>query len=169
MSLFRPLRSPGFVLTSSLSFLSALATSSLPIGTRSADDKRSSDPWPSSQILQPAQLAKELTDKTLSLPTVLFVGFRSLYVGGHIPNAAFHGTASTEQGLAELKAWAATLPRSTDLVIYCACCPFDKCPNIRPAYSALSAMGFKKLRVLVIPANFATDWADKGYPMQKGM
>jgi hypothetical protein len=30
-------------------------------------------------------------------------------------------------------------------------------------------MGFKKLRVLVIPASFATDWADKGYPLQKGM
>jgi len=119
--------------------------------------------------LQPAQLAKELTDKSSSLPTVLFVGFRSLYVGGHVPDAAFHGTASTEQGLAELKAWAATLPRSADLVIYCGCCPFDKCPNIRPAYNALRSMGLKKLRVLVIPTSFATDWAGKGYPLQKGM
>ena len=119
--------------------------------------------------LQPAQLAKELTDKSSSLPTVLFVGFRSLYVGGHVPDAAFHGTASTEQGVAELKAWAATLPRSADLVIYCGCCPFDKCPNIRPAYNALRSMGLKKLRVLVIPTSFATDWAGKGYPLQKGM
>jgi len=30
-------------------------------------------------------------------------------------------------------------------------------------------MGFKKLRVLVLPTNFATDWVDKGYPIQKGM
>src|SRR2546430_10801412 len=72
-----------------------------------------------------------LTDKYLSVPTVVFVGFRSLYVGGHVPGAAFHGTASTDQGLAELQAWAAIVPRSTDLVIYCGCCPFDKCPNIR--------------------------------------
>src|SRR5437016_10541376 len=85
-----------------------------------------------------------LTDKYLSVPTVVFVGFRSLYVGGHVPGAAFHGTASTDQGLAELQAWAATVPRSTDLVIYCGCCPFDKCPNIRPAYTAMSSMGFKK-------------------------
>jgi len=54
-------------------------------------------------------------------------------------------------------------------VIYCGCCPFDHCPNIRPAYTALNAMGFKKLRVLVLPTNFATDWVDKGFPMQKGM
>ena len=86
-----------------------------------------------------------------------------------MPGAAFHGTASTDQGLAELQAWAATVPRSTDLVIYCGCCPFDKCPNIRPAYTAMSSMGFKKLRVLTIPTSFAVDWAGMGYPMQKGM
>jgi hypothetical protein len=119
--------------------------------------------------MQPADLARELTGKSSSLPTVVFIGFRSLYVGGHIPGASFHGTASTKEGLAELKTWADTLPRSTDLIIYCGCCPMNKCPNIRPAYTTLSNMGFKKPRVLVIPTNFATDWADKGYPMEKGM
>ncbi len=169
MSRFRTHGSLIFVFVSSLPFLLALAISSFPVRTASGDEKKLADPWPSSATLQPAQLAKELTDKSSSLPTVLFVGFRSLYVGGHVPDAAFHGTASTEQGLAELKAWAATLPRSADLVIYCGCCPFDKCPNIRPAYNALSSMGLKKLRVLVIPTSFATDWAGKGYPLQKGM
>ena len=169
MSRFPTLGSPIFVFISSLPFLLALAIISFPVRTASGDEKKPADPWPSSATLQPAQLAKELTDKSSSLPTVLFVGFRSLYVGGHVPAAAFHGTASTEQGLAELKAWAAAVPRSSDLVIYCGCCPFDKCPNIRPAYTALSGMGFKRLRVLVIPTNFASDWADKGYPMQKGM
>jgi hypothetical protein len=149
--------------------LFALALAAVPVRTIQGDERKSADPWPSSQTMQPSQLAKMLTDKYLSVPTVVFVGFRSLYIGGHVPDASFHGTASTEQGLAELKAWAAALPRSTDLVIYCGCCPFDKCPNIRPAYTALSNMGFKKLSVLVIPTNFATDWVDKGYPMQKGM
>lgn len=109
-----------------------------------------------------------LADKSVTVATVVSVGFPSLYVGGHIPNAAFHGAASTEEGLAELKSWAAARPRSNDLVIYCGCCPFDKCPNIRPAYTALSRMGFKNVHVLVVPS-FAVDWADKGYPMQKGM
>jgi len=170
VSFARQLRpSSSFMVVASLIFLVALVFSWIPVGMAIGDEKKSPDPWASSQTMQPAELAKMLTDKHSSLPTVVFVGFRSLYVGGHVPDASFHGTASTEQGLAELKAWSATLPRSTALVIYCGCCPFDKCPNIRPAYTALNRMGFKKLRVLVIETSFAVDWADKGYPMQKGM
>lgn len=167
MSLFRLLRSTGFV-SVLLVFLLAIGVSSSPIRTARGDEKQSADPWPSSRTIEPGQLAKMLTDKYSSVPTVVFVGFRSLYVGGHVPDAAFHGTASSEAGLAELKAWAATLSRSSDLVIYCGCCPFDKCPNVRPAYTALAGMGFKKLRVLALPTSFAVDWAGKGYPLQKG-
>lgn len=151
-----------------LTLLLALALVSLTSPGIHGQEKKPSDPWPSSETMQPAQLAKMLTDKYVSLPSVVFVGFRSLYAGGHVPDASFHGTASTEQGLAELKTWAASLPRSTELVIYCGCCPMDKCPNIRPAYTALSGMGFKKVRVLVLPTSFAVDWAEKGYSMQKG-
>jgi thiosulfate/3-mercaptopyruvate sulfurtransferase len=132
------------------------------------DEKKAADPWPSSQLLEPAKFAHELVDKSVTVPTVIYVGFRSLYAGGHIPGAAYHGTASTEEGLADLKKWADTLPRTAELVIYCGCCPFDKCPNIRPAYSALDKMGFKRMRVLMLSTSFAVDWAEKGYPMQKG-
>jgi hypothetical protein len=150
-------------------FLLALFFVALPFPTLQGQEKKPSDPWSSSETMRPAELAKTLTDKYTSVPTVVFVGFRSLYVGGHVPDAAFHGTASTEQGLAELKSWAASLRRDSDLVIYCGCCPFDKCPNIRPAYTTLNGMGFKKIRVLMLPTSFAVDWADKGYPIQKGM
>lgn len=149
-------------------FLLAVGLVCLPLSAIHGQEEKTANPWTSSETMQPVQLAKMLTDKYESVPTVVFVGFRSLYVGGHVPQAAFHGTTSTERGLAELKAWSDTLPRSTDLVIYCGCCPMDKCPNIRPAYTALSNMGFKKLRVLVIPTSFAVDWADKGFPIQKG-
>ena len=152
-----------------LTFLLALALVSLPVPAIQGQEKKAADPWPRSETMQPAQLSKILTGRYVSLPTIVFVGFRSLYAGGHVPDAAYHGTASSEPGLAELKAWAASLPRSTELVIYCGCCPMDKCPNLRPAYTALSGMGFKKLRVLILPTSFAADWADKGYPMQKGM
>lgn len=152
-----------------LTFLLALVLVSMSVPTIQGQEKKATDPWSSSETIPPAQLAKMLTDKYASVPTVVFVGFRSLYVGGHVPDASFHGTGSTEQGLAELKAWAASFPRSNELLIYCGCCPMDRCPNIRPAYTALSEMGFKKVRVLVLPTSFAADWADKGYPMQKGM
>jgi thiosulfate/3-mercaptopyruvate sulfurtransferase len=167
--MIRTISSRTSLLISLMTFLLALALVSLPLPPIHGQEKKAADPWASSETMQPAQLAKILTDKYVSVPTVIFVGFRSLYVGGHVPDASFHGTASTEQGLAELKAWATSLPRSTELVIYCGCCPMDKCPNLRPAYTTLSGMGFKKLRVLVLPTSFAVDWADKGYPMQKGM
>jgi len=133
------------------------------------DEKQSSDPWTAAQAIQPADLARELGEKNGTPATVVYVGFHTLFAGGHIPGATFHGTASTEPGLSELKKWADILPRTTNLVIYCGCCPFEKCPNIRPAFTALDKMGFKKLRVLVLSTNFATDWVDKGYPIQKGM
>ena len=130
------------------------------------DEKKSSDPWSGSQTLQAADLAGELAQKNGTPPTIVYVGFRTLFAGGHIPGASFHGSASTEQGLGEIKKWADSLPRSTNLVIYCGCCPFEKCPNVRPAFTALRGMGFKKLRVLILPTNFATDWVGRGYPMQ---
>lgn len=165
----RQRRSHGFLFLSSLTVLFAAALTFLPSRRIRGDEKKTADPWASSQILHPADLARQLTDKNSTPPTVIYVGFHTLYAGGHITGASFHGTASTEQGLAELKKWADTLPRSNEIVIYCGCCPFEKCPNIRPAFTALNGMGFKNLRVLVLPTNFATDWADKGYPMQKGM
>jgi hypothetical protein len=74
----------------------------------------------------------------------------------------------SEQGLADLKAWALNLPRSSNALIYCGCCPWDRCPNVRPAFVVLRDMGFKRLRVLVIPTNLRADWVAKGYPVEKG-
>jgi hypothetical protein len=42
------------------------------------------------------------------------------------------------------------------------------CPNIRPAFEALQAMGFKHLRVLVLPTDLAKDWIGAGYATEKG-
>jgi thiosulfate/3-mercaptopyruvate sulfurtransferase len=91
-----------------------------------------------------------------------------LYEGGHIPNAVFHGPVSKPEGLADLKKWAEGIPRSTNIAIYCGCFPFDHCPNVRPTFEALQAMGFHHLRVLVLPTSFAKDWTGAGYPYEKG-
>jgi hypothetical protein len=129
--------------------------------------RAASDPWTSSQTVQPADLLKELSDSKTA-PTIVFVGFNRLYTAGHIHGAQYHGMAGNEAGLQELKTWASALPRSTRLVIYCGCCPMDRCPNLRPAFTALHDLGFTKLRVLILPTNFAMDWAGKGYPYDKG-
>jgi thiosulfate/3-mercaptopyruvate sulfurtransferase len=146
----------------------ALSLGDAPISIAQTGQAASPEPWTAAQLVQPADLVKELSEKNAT-PTILYVGFRTLFEGGHIPGASFHGTASTEAGLTDLTKWAASLPRTTNLVIYCGCCPFDRCPNVRPAFAALRDMGFTHLRLLVLPKNFATDWAEKGYPMEKGL
>jgi thiosulfate/3-mercaptopyruvate sulfurtransferase len=135
-----------------------------------ANQEKAAEPWTGAQVLQAADLVRELGNaKGENAPTIIYVGFRTLFEGGHVPGASFHGTASKEEGLAELKKSVATLPRSANLFIYCGCCPFDRCPNIPPAYKALQEMGFTHVRVVVLPTSFAADWVEKGYPMQKGL
>jgi thiosulfate/3-mercaptopyruvate sulfurtransferase len=140
---------------------------------RGADPSSSSQtgpaaqPWTPAQTIQPADLVKELGSATRSnRPTVVCVGFQALYRAGHVPGASFHGPASSPSGLDDLKAWAQTMSRSTNVVLYCGCCPMAQCPNLRPAFTALRNMGFTHVRLLMLPNNFATDWASKGYPVE---
>src|SRR5215469_703131 len=52
--------------------------------------------------------------------------------------------------------------------IHCGCCPFDHCPNIRPAFETLRSMGFQHLRALLLPNNFAKDGVGQGYAIERG-
>jgi thiosulfate/3-mercaptopyruvate sulfurtransferase len=136
---------------------------------QSTPSQSQTDPWTVSETVTPANLAKELSDPDpAKRPAVACVGFKFLYDGGHIPGASFHGPGSKDEGLADLKAWAQSLPRSSNVVLYCGCCPLERCPNLRPAFTALHDAGFARLRVLLLPTNFGTDWAGKGYPVEKG-
>lgn len=129
--------------------------------------QNSPDPWTKAESVEAPNLVKELNDPKTA-PTVVFVGFQRLYTAGHIKGAQFHGSGGNADGLKELKSWAATLPKSSNVVIYCGCCPIERCPNVRPAFLALHELGFAKLRVLVLPTSFEVDWANKGYPYDKG-
>ena len=126
------------------------------------------DPWTAAQTVQPAQFASELQLPKVPHPLVIYVGVRALYNGGHIPGALYYGPGSSEQSIGELTKYAATLPKDSDVVLYCGCCPLEKCPNLRPAFTALKGMGFARLRVLLLPTSFNVDWVEKGYPVQKG-
>jgi hypothetical protein len=152
---------------SRLRSLSALVLSALVLIIVAALARADSDPWSKQQTVQPADLAKELEDSS-SAPTVVFVGFKRLYTAGHIKGAQYHGSGGSDEGLKEFTVWAASLPRSTNLVIYCGCCPMEKCPNIRPAFKALQSLGFQRIRVLMLTNDFASDWAAKGLPYNKG-
>jgi len=136
--------------------------------TRSLAAAMPDDPWTAAQTVQPAQLVIELQQEKDPHVLVIYVGVKTLYNGGHIPGAVYYGPGSAEQGISDLKKYAATLPKNSDVVLYCGCCPLEKCPNLRPAFTALKDLGFARLRVLILPTSFNTDWAEKGYPVQKG-
>ncbi|MGA7916373.1 MAG: hypothetical protein WCA00_14145 [Candidatus Acidiferrales bacterium] len=160
-----PVRKLLFVFLCAVALATLIASWSLHLNRARADN--SADPWTAAQTVQPAEFAKELAATAETKPTVVCVGFHALYEGAHIPGASFHGSASTAQGLDNLKDWAKPIPRDANIVLYCGCCPLAHCPNIRPAFLAMRDMGFTHLRVLILPNDFNTDWIAKGYPVEK--
>lgn len=125
------------------------------------------NPWPESAILQPADLARTLRSSEKK-PVVICVAFPVLYRSKHIAGAVFAGPGNKPEGMDALKKAVSGLAKDTDLVLYCGCCPMDRCPNIRPAYQLLKEMGFTRFRVLSVPTNMAADWYGKDYPSEVG-
>jgi hypothetical protein len=121
-----------------------------------------------SDLMPPAQLNTQLPAVKAGKIVLIQVGFLMMYKLGHIPGSQYAGAASKAEGLAALKKLVANLPRHQEIVIYCGCCPWDDCPNIRPAFRALKEMGFSNLKVLDIPERLGTDWTAKGFPIVKG-
>jgi 3-mercaptopyruvate sulfurtransferase SseA len=124
------------------------------------------DSVPTSAQMQPAQLVDML--KAGARPTILQVGFKTLYDQAHIPGAIYAGPGNKEDGLANLKAQVEKLPHDGAVVIYCGCCPWVRCPNMGPAWDALHAMGFTNVKALHIATNFGEDWVKKDYPVARG-
>jgi len=91
-----------------------------------------------------------------------------LYRSKHITGAVYAGPGNRPEGIEALKKAVAGMAKDSDLVIYCRCCPMDRCPNIRPAWNTLKELGFTRVRVLNIPTNMATDWYQKDYPSEAG-
>ena len=123
---------------------------------------------PATELIQPSQLAMVLSSSTGAKPIVLQVGSHVLYEEAHIPGAAYAGAGGDASGLQELRVRAAKISRTQFVVLYCGCCPWNRCPNIAPAYQLMHSLGFSHLKVLYIADNFGADWVDKGYPTVKG-
>ena len=125
------------------------------------------NPWSHKQVIQPAGLAHDLKNSGPK-PLLLQVGFERLYGQGHIPGSKYCGPGRSPEGIARLKTCVKGVPQTRAIVLYCGCCPWEQCPNVRPAFEALKAMGFKNIKVVRIPDNFGKDWAAKGYPVSRG-
>jgi hypothetical protein len=119
-------------------------------------------------LLQVPQLAALLKAPAAQRPVLLHVGFKVLYRNGHIPDSRYVGPASKPAGIALLKEALRPLPRQKPVVLYCGCCPWHDCPNVRPAFRTASAMGFKDVKVLFIAKNLQADWIDRKLPYREG-
>ena len=135
------------------------------VAVMAADNAR---PWTPSDLVPASQLNSQLPEVKAGKIILIQVGFHVMYQMGHIPGSQYAGPASKAEGLAALKKLVAKLPHNQEIVIYCGCCPWDDCPNIRPAFRALKEMGFSNFKVLVIPERLGTDWTAKGFPIVKG-
>lgn len=117
-------------------------------------------PWKAEQLVAPETLAGQLKLPAADRPAIIDVG-----PAGTIKYALGVGPAGEDEGLSKLKTLLKSLPKNKEVIIYCGCCPFAHCPNVRPAFKMLLDMGFLKPRLLNLSHNLKTDWIDKGYPL----
>ena len=121
--------------------------------------------WQPSELIRPQDLIIKIRDNGPQKPTIIFAGFMPSYRAGHIPGAVFGGPASSAAGLDALKGAVEKVPKNREIVVYCACCPWEACPNVRPAVELLHQLGYNQVKALVIPSNLEVDWMNKGYPV----
>ncbi len=114
--------------------------------------------WTKDQLMQPAQLAQTLQNKK-SLPAIYSIG-----PGAVIPHSVDIGSVKEKENLDKFKSQLTKLPKDAAIVVYCGCCPYEHCPNVRPAVAVLKEMKFTNFKLLNLEKNIKTDWLDKGFP-----
>ena len=120
------------------------------------------EPWTQEQLLDPSDLAKTLNNSKTNQPYIYSIG-----PGATIKSSIDIGPAQNKENLNKLKEQLSKLPKDANIVIYCGCCPFEHCPNIRPAFTLLNEMKFTNQKLLNLHHNIKVDWIDKGFPVSK--
>lgn len=118
--------------------------------------------WTEKQLIEPSELAKIINDPKVSKPIIYSIG-----PGGNIKGSIEMGAAQEKENLDKFKTELNKLAKDTDIFIFCGCCPFKDCPNIRPAFKLLNEMKFTNHKLLNLSHNLKVDWIDKGYPMNE--
>jgi thiosulfate/3-mercaptopyruvate sulfurtransferase len=126
---------------------------------RSSGQNADTEPWTEKQLMPPSELAQLINHNSAHLPILFSIG-----PGAIVKGSVDIGPAKEKENLKKLKQQLSKLPKDTAIVIYCGCCPFQHCPNIRPAFKLLNKMKFTDHRLLNLPKNIKVDWIDKGFP-----
>jgi thiosulfate/3-mercaptopyruvate sulfurtransferase len=117
--------------------------------------------WTKDQLMQPADLVKKMRENK-DLPVIFSVG-----PGAYILHSIDIGMVKEKENLDKLKKEVKALAKDRNIVVYCGCCPFDRCPNIRPAIQALKDLKFTNYQLLNLEHNIKIDWIGKGYPVAR--
>ena len=120
------------------------------------------EPWTKNQLLAPAELNKTLNNPKAPKTYIYSIGYQAI-----IKNSIDIGPGGKQENQKKLKQQLSKLPKDANIVVYCGCCPFSSCPNVRPVFTMLTQMGFTNHKLLNIPQNIKVDWIDKGYAVKK--
>jgi len=123
---------------------------------------------PESSLIQPEELVRMLKSPKKEKPLILQVGSRVMFGQAHIPASEYAGPGSQASGIQSMESMVSTVPKDRHIVLYCGCCPWNRCPNVGPAYRRLHELAFTHVQVLYLANNFGDDWVNKGYPAVKG-
>jgi thiosulfate/3-mercaptopyruvate sulfurtransferase len=117
--------------------------------------------WTKGQMMEPSELAATIQSNK-EIPVIFSIG-----PGTNIPHSRKIGMIREGENMKNFKGQLAKLPKDTKIVVYCGCCPYEHCPNVRPAMGLLKEMKFTNYKLLDLPQNIKVDWIDKGYPTSK--
>ncbi len=118
------------------------------------------EPWNNNQLIDPFELSESIIHNKSYL--IYSIGPAAI-----IKNSIDIGETRHEENLNKLKKKLASNSNKSEIIFYCGCCPFNDCPNIRPAFSLANSLGFKNHKLLNLANNLKSDWIDKNYPIQQ--
>jgi thiosulfate/3-mercaptopyruvate sulfurtransferase len=119
------------------------------------------EPWTANQLMPPSELADVINSTSTHKPIVFSIGVMAV-IKGSIDIGPAKEKANLEKFSKELE----KLPKNADIVIYCGCCPFANCPNIRPAFKLLNELKFTNHKLLNLKTNIKVDWMNMNYPVE---
>jgi hypothetical protein len=143
-------------------FINVIACLLFSFGANAQDLGLKKQVWPDKYLMQTNTLVAALKKPAAAKPAIYNIGFV-----GNIQGAKKLAAASKEAGLAQLRSELKGKPKASAVVIYCGCCPFEHCPNVKPAFTMLQKLGYTNVKILNLPTSIKADWIDKGYPMAK--
>lgn len=117
--------------------------------------------WKKEQLMPTKEMADKINTNAKDKPLIFNVGPMD-----NIKGAVFVGRGTSISSIDKMKGTLSMENKNRTVVVYCGCCSYASCPNIKPAYDALISLGFKNAKVLDLPEGIGPDWMSKGYPME---